>query len=229
MKVVICVVALFAVVTGEYCTANTNTATEGCYSMAKNACSPEESKPKVSSPLNCTAAYGCAKNFTRDLQIYANKHITKSFEYLLMSTHFGNYKNEREGFTKLYRKLSDSTWEDAIDVIKYITLRGGKMDFHYDEDAAKKDVDDSLNEVKSLAKSVDIQKDLAEKAFKIYRGAHHSDPEVSDFVQDKFMHKHAETIRELVGYTRDLSRLLRDPHDVGMKLFIFDSYLEKMV
>jgi Ferritin-like domain. len=35
----------------------------------------------------------------------------------------------REGFEKLFRKLSDSTWDDAIDLIKYITKRGGTMDF----------------------------------------------------------------------------------------------------
>lgn len=50
------------------------------------------------------------------------------------ATHFGNYEKSREGFEKLFRKLSDSTWNDAIDLIKYITKRGGVMDF-----AARKD------------------------------------------------------------------------------------------
>jgi ferritin len=35
----------------------------------------------------------------------------------------------REGFEKLFRKLSDSAWDDAIDLIKYITKRGGTMEF----------------------------------------------------------------------------------------------------
>lgn len=47
-----------------------------------------------------------------------------------MSTHFGNYEANREGFKGLYRKLSDKSWEDAIDLIKYIAQRGGTMDMN---------------------------------------------------------------------------------------------------
>lgn len=47
-----------------------------------------------------------------------------------MSSYFGNFEAQREGFKELYRKLSDKTWSDAIDMIKYITRRGGKMNFN---------------------------------------------------------------------------------------------------
>ena len=47
-----------------------------------------------------------------------------------MSTHFGNYESNREGFKGLYRKLSDSAWEKAFDIIKYISKRGGRMNFN---------------------------------------------------------------------------------------------------
>lgn len=49
--------------------------------------------------------------------------------FLLQSTHFANYEQSREGFEKLFRKLSDSTWDDAIHLIKFIAKRGGTMDF----------------------------------------------------------------------------------------------------
>lgn len=55
--------------------------------------------------------------------------IDKSYEFLLMSSHFGSYETNREGFKKLYRKLSDKTWEHAINMIKYIAQRGGTMNF----------------------------------------------------------------------------------------------------
>lgn len=35
----------------------------------------------------------------------------------------------RDGLSKLYMKLSDRTWEDAIDLIKYMAKRGMKMSF----------------------------------------------------------------------------------------------------
>jgi ferritin len=65
-----------------------------------------------------------------ELQAYANGHIETSFEFLLMSTHFGNFESNRDGFKKFYRKLSDSAWEKSIDLIKYITKRGGSMNFN---------------------------------------------------------------------------------------------------
>ncbi|KAK7872481.1 hypothetical protein R5R35_014272 [Gryllus longicercus] len=250
MKVLIFVVALFAVAAGEF-----------CYSSTKLSCDQDTTKG-----VNCTAAYGLAHNYIRDLQIYANMHITRNFQYLLMSSHFGNYRKEREGFKKLYRKLSDTAWQDAIDLIKYIAMRGGKMDFHYDEDGSDVTVEVSphavehglegsrregrilsalmalegddvrstiaMSELESLGKSLDIQKKLALKAHEIYKASHRHDPEISDYVEDKFMHKHAKTIRNLAGYTRDLSRLLegeKDTSAVGLKLFILDSYLEKVV
>lgn len=80
--------------------------------------------------LNCNAKYGAIDQLMVDLQSYANANIETSFEYLLMSTHFGNYETNREGFKGLYRKMSDRAWENAIDIIKFITKRGGKMDFN---------------------------------------------------------------------------------------------------
>lgn len=79
---------------------------------------------------NCNAKYGAIDDLQADLQAYANANIETSFEFLLMSTHFGNYEANREGFKGLYRKLSDKSWEEAIDLIKYIAQRGGKMDLN---------------------------------------------------------------------------------------------------
>lgn len=53
------------------------------------------------------------------------------FCLFLQSSYFGNYEQNREGFSKLYRKLSDDTWGKSIELIKYITKRGGSMDFKY--------------------------------------------------------------------------------------------------
>ena len=59
-----------------------------------------------------------------------------------MSTHFGNYESNRHGFQGLYKKLSDKAWEKAIDIIKYIAKRGGRMNFnqlpHFKKNVSKK-------------------------------------------------------------------------------------------
>lgn len=80
--------------------------------------------------LNCNAQYGAIDTFQPDLQSYVNANLETSFEFLLMSTHFGNYEVNRDGFKGLYRKLSDQSWADGIDLIKYIARRGGRMDFN---------------------------------------------------------------------------------------------------
>lgn len=79
---------------------------------------------------NCNAKYGAIEALQADLQSYANANIESSFEFLLMSSYFGNYEDQREGFKALYRKYSDKMWEDAIDIIKYIAKRGGRMNFN---------------------------------------------------------------------------------------------------
>lgn len=79
---------------------------------------------------NCNAKYGAIDELEANLQSYVNANIESSFEFLLMSTYFGNFEAQREGFKQLYRKHSDKTWEDAIDLIKYIAKRGGRMNFN---------------------------------------------------------------------------------------------------
>lgn len=90
---------------------------------------------------NCNAKYGAIEAHETDLQAFVSANIEASFEFLLMSTHFGNYEAHREGFKGLYRKLSDQSWADAIDLIKYIASRGGRM---------------NLNQLSHVKKSVNI-------------------------------------------------------------------------
>ncbi|WP_411017933.1 ferritin-like domain-containing protein, partial [Salmonella sp. s39606] len=104
-----------------------------------------------------------------------------SYQYLLLSSYFKNFEKNRHGFEKLYRKLSDEIWEQSIDLIKYITKRGGTVKF---EPIQRKDdlLSDNLNlnEMESLAVALDGQKYLAEEANQIHRRvsknvAHHSE------------------------------------------------------
>lgn len=216
--VVLC--ALVAVVSCE----------EFCYNDVVGSCGS-----KADSELeNCNAKYGGAHSVAFHLQSYVNDHIARSFDYLLMSTHFSNYEKHREGFSKLFRKLSDDTWNDAIDLIKYITKRGEKMDFSARKgDAGVPDEKThELYELHALARGLDTQKKLAEEAHLIHKEAlkHHEgshDPEVTSYLEEHFMHSQAEKVREFSGYTNDLKRLLAEPKQSSLALFLFDEYLQK--
>lgn len=127
-----------------------------CYNDVIAACKPAGGADLI----NCNAKYGHIEDVAYDLQSFANKHITHSFQYLLLSTHFKNYEKNREGFGKMFRKLSDTAWEDGIELIKYMTKRGVAMDFLSrveDRLANPKDDTYELYELESLSKSLDIQ------------------------------------------------------------------------
>lgn len=231
MKGLLCVVAAGLLV--AVASANSD-AKNGhfCYGDVNMKCSSSKDEDGIP---NCNAAYGGASHAMKKLSDYAQTHITRSFQYLLMSTHFGSYEANRPGFEKLYRILSDQNWQASLDLIKHMTKRGGKMDFNYREvdnlasEPAKKEVYE-LHELGSLARALDIQKSLAQQAFDI----HHTctkdtaeeprDPELTHYLEENFIEKHADTIRNLAGHTSDLKQLLKTP-DASLNMFLFDEYL----
>ncbi|XP_067003849.1 ferritin light chain [Anabrus simplex] len=206
---------------------------QSCYSEFHKSCSPNSETAEK----ECSAQYGKAHMYMKYLGGYVNEHLTRSMQYLLMSSHFGAFEQSREGFEKLFRKLSDETWEDAIDLLKYITLRGGNLELeNFMPKSGATLLDDfettELGELESLAKAVDIQKDLAVKAHYIYNHTNLHDPEMGAYVEDKFMHKHAKTVRTLVGLSNDLRKFVQEDKQKGspgLQYFIVDEYLKKFI
>nr|CAZ04925.1 ferritin light chain [Asobara tabida] len=207
------------------------TSGEFCYDDVKGACG---SKPiTIEGPLlaNCNAKYGKFKELQPDLQAYADDHIETSFEFLLMSTHFGNYEMNRDGFKGLFRKLSDKHWNKAIDIIKFITKRGGRMNFNQQPRFEQKANDStlSLNELNSLAKALDTSKRLADEALRIHTTAQHHksmDASVAHYIEEEFLEDQAETVRTLAGHTSDFKGFLAD-RDSSLFVFLFDEYFKK--
>lgn len=185
------------------------------------------------SSLNCTAKYGAIDALQADLQKFVNHHFIRSFEYLMMSTHFSNYEMNRPGFEKLFRGLSDDKWEEGIELIKYITKRGGSMNFGaVGEDIAKEEGRSfDLNEFAAIAQALDYEKNFEMEAQAIHteataRNKHHHDPEISSFIENEFLHEERDMIRKLAGFTTDLHSILSGP-DSSLGLFLFDEYLQQ--
>ncbi|KAA1414553.1 hypothetical protein F0U47_20900, partial [Nocardioides antri] len=81
---------------------------------------------------HCSAYYGQFKDnhvVANELKALASLYLKRSYHYLLSASYFNYYQTNREGFAKLFRKLSDDSWEKTIGLIKHVTKRGGKMDF----------------------------------------------------------------------------------------------------
>ncbi|XP_078036120.1 ferritin 2 light chain isoform X2 [Augochlora pura] len=176
-------------------------------------------------------------NLQSSLQKFAVGNLYESFHLLHLATYFGSYKLNRGGFTKLYRHYSDKLWEEAIDVVKYITKRGGKMDFQQPENSELQDRNDhhlvEITEIESLALVLDHMKELAREAVKIHSDASstsHSDPAVAHYIEEKFLEAYTERIRDLTGYITELKELLYTK-DIchPNNIFLFDEYLQKIL
>ncbi|KZC05564.1 PREDICTED: ferritin heavy polypeptide-like 17 [Dufourea novaeangliae] len=205
---------------------------EFCYPDVEKACGTTPIPADEQLMPNCNAKYGAIQELQADLQAYASANIESSFEFLLMSSFFGNYEANRDGFKKLYRKYSDQLWEDSINVIKYITKRGGEMNFNQ-LPRIQKSVNGSrvleLNELNSLAKALDTQKQLATEALRIHSEAmpyNKHDAAVAHYIEEQFLEGHTERVRELAGYTTEL-KSLSSQHNPAVSVFLFDEILKK--
>ncbi|CAH2062191.1 unnamed protein product, partial [Iphiclides podalirius] len=55
-------------------------------------------------------------------------------------------------------------------------------------------------------------------------------PEIAQYLEEEFVEKHAETIRNLAGHTADLKKfiLANNGQDLSLALYLFDEYLQKV-
>ncbi|CAK1554431.1 unnamed protein product [Leptosia nina] len=190
---------------------------------------------------SCNAIYGHFSrqgNVANEMQAYANLHMRRSYEYLLSAAYYNNYQTNRLGFSKLFQKLSDETWDKTIELIKHITKRGGSMDFarRSVQETVTRNSTIELQELESLAHALDTQKEIAERAFYIHQEATRNnhkthDAEIAQYLEEEFIEDHADTIRNLAGHTSDLKQFIvqNDGNDLSIALYLFDEYLQKTV
>lgn len=202
--------------------------------------------PHPASKTSCNALFSGFKHHKNHLQSYANEQLATSYDYLLLASHFGTYVNNRPGFEKQFLALSNKAWENTIDLIKYITKRGGEHDFFVRADLAKvhsPSVEKALelSEIEALSYALESEKTLSLEAHRIHEvfSRHHRsndtqkadeyDPEVAHYLEEKFLEDQAETIRKLSGYTNDLKGMIKnEPTNkqfVPLNVYLFDEYL----
>ncbi|XP_014294772.1 ferritin light chain [Halyomorpha halys] len=218
-------------------------ADDQCHYSVRQQCS---TLPQKYTP--CSALFSGAHTVMGALRDFTLQHILNSHHYLLMSANFANYERQRDGFAKMFKKLSDDTWEDAIDTIKYMTKRGGSMDFNIPllekvQNSTLKPIALELTEPESLSLALDMYKNLAHKAHEIHgmvtKRSHNKqdihDAEVIAFVENKFVSKHTEIIRDLAGHSNDLMNLIKTskkdsklPNQAGLSIYLFDDYLKNL-
>lgn len=188
---------------------------------------------------HCSAQYEGFPEMQGKIRQYIVDHLTSNFQFMLMKTNFGNHQANRPGFEKLYEKLSDQAWEDAVDLVKYNAKRGGYLtDFKAGREAlamkylVAEQKKHAMTEYTSLGYAMDITKRLAAGAHDIHKNAirlgnTYHDPEISSFIEKEFAHKHADTIRMLSGHMSDMNGIMAAYKDFSLSLYFFDEYLLK--
>lgn len=88
-----------------------------------------------------------------------------------------------------------------------------------------------LNELNSLAKALDSQKQLAEEALRIHSQTYlhpKKDASVGHYLEEEFIEPQADMVRTLAGHTTDLKNLLsKNDQDASVSVFLFDEFLKK--
>ncbi|XP_059056478.1 ferritin, lower subunit isoform X2 [Achroia grisella] len=232
MKVVLSVIAGLLAVCGVL-------AEDACYQDVSLQCNQASTVLGLSHCNSVYGEYGRHGNVATEMQAYANLHLERSYEYLLSAAYFNNYQTNREGFSKLFKKLSDEAWGKTIELIQHITKRGGEMNFAQrstHQPAERKNYTVELHELESLAKALDTQKEIAERAFYIHREAtrnsqHLHDPEVAQYLEEEFIEDHSKTIRNLAGHITDLKSFItaNNGQDKSLAFYLFDEYLQKTI
>ncbi|KAH8268569.1 hypothetical protein KR026_009315 [Drosophila bipectinata] len=202
---------------------------EYCQNSVLTACSSST----FSANSICNARFAGIDHIEPEVQAYINSQLTKSYDYLLLATHFNSYQKNRPGFQKLYQGLSDRSFDDTIALIKQITRRGGIVDFNtrHESPASVSTQRSTLevDELHSLALALDNEKQLAAGATHVHTRATHAterDPELAHYIEENFLGKQAETVRKLSGYANDLAKLMKVP-DPSLSVYLFDEYLQK--
>ncbi|EDX15000.1 GD21514 [Drosophila simulans] len=204
----------------EYCQ---NTVITACYTSA------------FSGNSICNARFAGIDHIEPEIQSYINANLAKSYDYLLLATHFNSFQKNRPGFQKLYQGLSDRSFEDSIALIKQVTRRGGIVDFNTRHESAgsvsTKRGTLEVDELHSLALALDTEKQLATGATHVHSRATHAtdaerDPELAHYFEENFLGKQAESVRKLSGYANDLAKLMKVP-DPSLSVYLFDEYLQK--
>lgn len=118
-------------------------------------------------------------------------------------------------------------------MIKQLSRRGGKANFNtiHESPASvpKQQLRLEVDELHSLAMALDNEKQLSNGAFHVHTRALHAterDPEIAQYLEQKFMGSQAETVRKLSGYANDLSKLMNQ-QDPSLAVYLFDEYLQK--
>jgi len=179
--------------------------------------------------LACSARFGKFDVHIDLVHGLINEHISQSFLYSIMSSHFAADEVNRLGLSKFMGGLSDNMWNDAIELIKYVGTRGASVGPV--TNPAKSSLTglrvsnpmpniEALSEVEAFAWALDNHHVIANQVHDLHYKSR--DAALIGFLEKEFTAKHAESIRELSGALTNLVPLVQESAGRDMALYLFD-------
>ncbi|CAG2058569.1 unnamed protein product [Timema podura] len=159
---------------------------------------------------NCRADPNAVHGITSKMELFVSSQIFQSFQYLLMSFTYSSATEERPGLQKLFKKQSNSLWNNAVHLIQFISQRGGILNFS--EPTSNKEDDLirlNFGELEDLSHALDMEKTLERQAICIHRelakcqsGSFNSESGVIYLNKTNIRHVNALQLRDKIGFVQ---------------------------
>ncbi|KAK2712633.1 ferritin light chain-like [Artemia franciscana] len=174
------------------------------------------------------------------LQNLINEHLEHSLKFTMLASHFNKDIKNRNGFYKYFQGLSDEHWNDALELIDYVTLRGGHLNqITVQFKNGTRRTSDSLSlqnlrlqdergEKHSLGHALDVTRDLITNIRQLIHktaahGTENEDAVLAHFLEEKYTEKYVKKMRELSGFMTVLQSFTTE--EEGLALDLFDQYI----
>ena len=155
------------------------------------------------------------ENCEKAINDQINLELTASYIYQSMSFYFNRDDVALPGFQKFYKENSDEEREHAEKLMKYLNKRGGRVVLRDVQSPTK---NEWTNGLESLEEALELEKKVNDSLLKLHGlASQHSDPHLTDFLEEEFLDEQVESIKKLGDLITKLNRA--GPQGLGEYLF----------
>lgn len=163
------------------------------------------------------------QNFAAESEAAINKQINielyASYVYLSMSYYFDREDVALHNLAKWFKKQSDEEREHATTLMKYQNTRGGRIVL---QNVQKPEKDEWGSALEAFEAALALEKFNNQSLLDLHAVAgQQNDPQMCDFLEDKYLREQVESIEEIGKIITNLKRVGK-----GLGEFMFDKEFE---
>ncbi|XP_078682837.1 soma ferritin-like [Branchiostoma floridae x Branchiostoma belcheri] len=149
------------------------------------------------------------QNFHDDSEAGINKQINMelyaSYVYMSMASYFGHDDVSLEGFSRLFRRMSEEERQHANVLVDYQNKRGGHVVYRNVQPPQHPTFSSGLD---AMQAALDLEKQINQELLDLYKIAdRHGDPQMQDFLNYHFLKEEVKRIKQLGDYVTQLKRV----------------------